>query len=219
MTLHSRFLKAIACAGALTFFAGPALAVSDMVLVRELDTRSDVTCSSETAFGNFVTDALRKIHGADIGLITCTTIRGNHTYASGTTFDPTAVAAEIAPDAKMVMVEVTGMQLLDALEQAMATAPAMSTIFPQISGVRMVVDPKKPVGQRVVKLTSNAVALDFARTYKLATTEDTLKAFPSLASAKRVEGQGAAVADDVSAHLQNVGVKDIKVLGRIKFVQ
>ena len=189
------------------------------MLKRELDTRSDVTCSSETAFGSFVADAVKKAGAAELAVVPCAIIRGNRTYAKGETFDGTAGAAEIAVEAKSIQIDVTGVQLLDALEQALATAPTVSASFPQVAGLRLVVDAKKPVGQRIVKLTVNGAALDFQRSYRVATTEDAAKTLAPFAAAKRSEGQAMPVSSAVSAHLQEVGVRDVKVLGRIKFAQ
>jgi len=209
-------IRATALAGALALSTLPAFAVADFVLKRDLDTTGSVTCSSETAFGNFVADAVKKAQGSDLAVVSCAIIRGNRLYTKGQSFDATAASAEIAADANSVAIEATGMQLLDAMEQALGTAPAVSPTFPQISGVRLVFDPAKSAGQRVVKLTVNGAALDFQKTYRIAATEDLVKALAPFTSAKRVEGQPKPVAADVAALLQEVGVRDIKVLGRIK---
>lgn len=218
MTVFHRSIRTLACAGALALFASAAVA-ADFTLTSDLDTRAEITCSAETAFGDFVADALKKRHGAEIGIVDCAAIRGNRTHAKGSVFDAAAAAAEISPDAKLVLIDVTGMQLLDALEQAVASVPAPTNAFVQISGIRMVVDATKPAGQRITKLTSNAAALDFAKTYRVATTEAVVKALSALTSAKRVDGPATAIAADVSAHLEAVGVRDIKVLGRIKMTR
>ncbi len=217
MMIFHRSIRILACAGALAVSASVAVA-ADFTLTRELDTRADTTCSAETAFGDFVADALKKRHGAEIGMVDCAAIRGNRTYAKGSAFDAAAAVAEISPDANLVLIDVTGMQLLDALEQAVSAMPAPSSGFVQISGIRLVVDATKPAGERIMKLTSNTSALDFAKTYRIATTEAVVKTLASLTSAKRAEGQSTAIAADVSAHLEAVGVRDIKVLGRIKTV-
>ncbi|MBL8789677.1 MAG: 5'-nucleotidase C-terminal domain-containing protein [Rhizobiales bacterium] len=218
MRAHFSFIRAMALANALAAFSLPAFAVADLVLKRDLDTKSDVTCSSETAFGNFVADAVKKSQGAELAILSCSVITGNRTIAQGTTFDATAAAAEVSADARSIQIEATGMQLLEALEQALASAPAASATFPQVAGVRLVIDLGKPAGQRIVKLTVNGAALDFQKTYRVALNEDMAKSLSALASARRIEGQAMPVAADVSAHLQQVGVRDIKVLGRIKTI-
>lgn len=212
MTVFYKSLQALACACAL---ATPATA-ADYVLPRDLDTRSETACAGETAFGNFVADALKKIHGADIAMVNCTALRGTGIHAKGTVFDGPAAAADVAAESRLVQIEVTGLQVLDALEQAVAALPGTSGAFVQIAGVRMEVDVKNPAGTRIVKLTSNAAALDFARIYRVAATEEVVKALPALAQAKRIEGQAVPLAADVATHLQATGVRDIKVLGRIK---
>lgn len=219
MTVSSKLFRAFACAGVLSVLSTPAWAVADFTLRRDLDTRSESTCTSETAFGNLVADAARKIYTADVALIPCTAISGNRNHAKGESFDATAASAEIALAAQVVQIEVSGQQLLETLEQALASAPAASNTFLQVAGIRMEVNLTKPAGQRIVKLTSNGAALDFTRTYRVATTADAAKAFASLAGAKKVEGQPSALGADVATHLQAVGVRDIKVLGRIKFTR
>jgi hypothetical protein len=215
MTAFPMLFRAIVGAGALTALAATTHA-ANFTLPRDLDTRSDITCAEETAFGDFVTDALKKSLGADIGLADCSVIRGNRIHAKGSTFDAAAAASEIADGAMAIQVEVSGTQLLEILEAAVAQTPASAPQFLQIAGVRMEVDTTKPAGQRIVKLTSNGAALDFSRTYRIAATENAVAASEALRSAKRVEGQPVALAGLLSTHIQNVGVGDIKVLGRIK---
>lgn len=199
-----------------------AMADTDFVLKHDLDTRSDVTCTSETAFGNFIGDALKKTHGVDVAIVNCALIRGNKTYAVGTAFTPAEVAAEIPADQTLAVVELNGGQLLDTLEQAVSALPAAGNSFPQIAGIRMDVDLTKPVGMRVVKLTVNGNALDFARTYTVATTAalaDGAEGYALFKSAKRVDAPKVSIAGDVGAYLIKTGVKDIKVLGRIEVLK
>ena len=222
MTAHSPLLRAAFSLGILACLSATVRADADVVLKRELDTRSDVTCASETAFGNFVADALKKSHGVDVALVNCAIIRGNRTYAVGAAFAPTDVAAEVAADQSLAILELTGAQLLDTLEQAVAKLPAASNAFPQVAGLRMDVDVKKPAGTRVVKLTVNGAALDFARTYRVATTTalaDGAEGYGLFKTAKRMDRPKVSIADDVSAYLQKTGVKDVKILGRIELLK
>ncbi len=217
MMAFSKLFRVALCAGACASFSTWARA--DLVLKRELDTRSDMSCTVETAFGNFVTDALRKRHNVDVGLVNCAIIRGNTIYTAGTTFGEAQVAAELAPEQTLALIEVTGTQLLDALEQAVATLPAASSSFPQISGIRMEIDLRKPAGARINRLTVNGTALDFARVYKVATTEVLAaggEGYAAFKDAKRIDVPQTTIAADVSAFLQDKGVNDVKVLGRIK---
>lgn len=222
MTAFSKYFQAAVVAGALAGGSAFAMADTDLVLTRDLDTRSDVTCSSEAAFGNFIGDALKKSHGVDVAIVNCAIIRGNKTYAAGSAFTPVEVAAEIAADQTLAIIELNGGQLLDTLEQAVSALPVAGSAFPQIAGIRMDVDLTKPAGTRVVKLTVNGNALDFARTYTVATTTalaDGAEGYVQFKAAKRVDAPKVSIADDVAAYLQKTGVKDIKLLGRIEVLK
>lgn len=222
MTAHSKLLLTAVLAGSMAGSAAFAMADTDFVLKRDLDTRSDVTCTSETAFGNFIGDALKKTHGVDVAIVNCALIRGDKTYAAGAAFTPVEVAAEIPADQTLAIIELNGGQLLDTLEHAVSALPAAGNGFPQIAGIRMDVDLTKPAGMRVVKLTVNGKALDFARTYTVATTAalaDGADSYTLFKAAKRVDVPKISIAGDVGAYLIKTGVKDIKVLGRIEVLR
>lgn len=221
MTAHFSSIRAMLYAGVLCIAAAEASAEADLVLKRDLTTSSTTTCVSETAFGNLVTDAIKKRNGADIGLVNCAAIRGNMTYSAGTEFTAVAVAAELG-DQKLALMDVTGAQLLEALEQAVAALPAASNSFPQISGIRMVVDVAKPSGTRIRKLTVNGTALDFAKTYRIATSEAVAmggEGYAVFKAAKPVTAPTTTLAAEVTAFVEEKGVQDVKELGRIKFGQ
>ena len=222
MTYVQTALKAVFSAGAMACMAGLAWADGHYVLKRDLDTRMEATCTGESTLGSFVADAIRKSHDADIGLINCAAIRGNKLYAAGSSFTPVAVAFELPQGRKTVVLELTGAQLLDVLEHAVSALPSAAGAFLQVSGLRMDVDVKQPAGTRVIKLTVDGAALDFAKTYKVATTDELsggAEGFATLKEVKQIETSGSLVATDVSTYLQEKGVKDIKSLGRIKIQQ
>lgn len=222
MTVYHQLFWAALAACTLTLVSTYAVADTGFVLKRELDTRGDVTCTSETAFGNLIGDALKKRHGVDIGLVNCAVVSGNKVFAAGSAFTPAHAAAEIAADQTLVIIEVNGGQLLDTLEQAVAALPAASMGFPQVAGLRMDVDLKKPAGTRVTKLTVNGEALDLARSYTIATASalaDGAAGYAQFKSARRIETSPVSIAADVSAYVQDNGVDGIKVLGRIEVLK
>jgi 5'-nucleotidase / UDP-sugar diphosphatase len=216
MTIFQTAFRAALCFGLL--FAVSAQADDHYVLRRDLDTRAVTTCTSETAFGNFVADAIKKRNAADVALISCAVIRGEKLYTPGMSFTPVAVAFELPDERKTTVIEVSGAQLLDAMEHAVSALPEKSSAFVQVAGLRMDVDPGKPPGLRIMKLTVNGNALDFAKQYRIATTDDIAaggEGFEMLKSAKPL-ASGSSIATDVTAYLNDKGVKDIKVLGRIE---
>ncbi len=222
MTKTRLVMNAALCVCALGLAAGTALAADDFRIRSELDSRPQNLCVGEAAIGNLFADALRKQNDADVGLINCGAIRGNKIYPEGASFTPVAVAFELPQGRKTTIVEVTGEQLLEVLEHAVSALPAVSPAFLQVSGLRMDVDTSKPVGTRIVKLTVNGGALEFAKTYRVATTDELAgggEGFASLKSGKQVGGATKLVADDASAYLTENGMKDVKRLGRIDILR
>lgn len=116
---------------------------AEQKLERELDaivTVADMSLSGageeigrmETAIGNFCADALRVQSGADIGLISADYIRGGLESGEISYGD----LLRIFPDNHTVrVIELTGRQLLDALEWGCRTLPESSGSFPQVSGL------------------------------------------------------------------------------------
>jgi 5'-nucleotidase/UDP-sugar diphosphatase len=71
---------------------------------------------------------------------------------------------------RIVMVTVSGADLLAALENGFSQAETGAGRFPQVSGIVVEADLTKPPGQRVVTAMVNGQPLDPAATYKLATS-------------------------------------------------
>jgi 5'-nucleotidase / UDP-sugar diphosphatase len=140
---------------------------------------------------------------------------------AGSNFTPAAISNELPAGRKTVVLELTGAQLLDVMEHAVSGLPAAANSFLQVSGLRLDVIAAQPVGTRVVKLTVGGQALDFAKTYKVATTVDLAagaEGFQHFAAAKRIGDAQQLLLEIVTAALQDRGVKDMKVLGRIDIV-
>lgn len=85
----------------------------------------------ETALGNFVADALRKCHSAQIGWIND---GGLHADAPGADFTIPDAYAITRFDNKVVRVKVSGASLVRALEQAVAEVDALGGGFPRHQG-------------------------------------------------------------------------------------
>ena len=62
-------------------------------------------------------------------------------------------------------------QVWDALENGFSKYEDGAGRFPQVSGLKVVADVKKPAGSRVVSVMVGDKALDLAATYKLATND------------------------------------------------
>ncbi|KAK7693184.1 hypothetical protein QCA50_002750 [Cerrena zonata] len=125
----------------------------------ELDCRSALVRTQETASGNWFADVLRHAYddmlclkgcGGSDGVFICGgTIRGDSIYGPGNV--TLGDILEILPfEDPIVVIEVDGAAIWDALEAALSTFPAQEGRFPIISGFRAVWDSRRPPGQRVL---------------------------------------------------------------------
>ena len=139
-----------------------------------LDLSTPPLRAGEAAAGNLIADALRAWAGADVGLQQASSIpaapqplpagplRGDHVLqlSSGTT-------------AAMV-VRVTGVQLLAALENSVSRVEQLDGRFAQVSGVRFAYDPERPPGARVTSATVGGRPVVPGATYTVATGHGTV---------------------------------------------
>lgn len=218
-----RMLRPVSIAAAMLVLSASLQAAElrpgNYVLKRAMDSRHATVCASEAAIGNMIADAVKTASGAELAIVECGAIRGDKLYASGSSFTEAAVNAELPAAQKSVVIEVTGQQILDALEHGFSGLPGIENRFPQVAGLRAEVDLRQPAGLRVVKLTINGNAPDFARTYRLATTENLAgggEGYAMFAAARRATAGSQSLADAATKLLQDRGVRDVKVLGRIK---
>ena len=71
----------------------------------------------------------------------------------------------------IVMLELTGLQLIEALENGVSQYPKHEGRFPQVSGLSFTFDPTHPSGSRIIieSVLVGGVHLDENATYKLCT--------------------------------------------------
>ena len=124
--------------------------------------------TSETNLGNFAADAIRGATGAEIALINGGGIRDS-IPAGDVTKKQLAMVFPFGNYA--VLMEVTGQQLLDALEHGVSLYPAEDGRFPQVSGMSFKFDPAQSAGSRVFDVKVNGEVLEAERVYTLATND------------------------------------------------
>lgn len=126
--------------------------------------------AGESNFGNWIADLCRVKTGADVCLFNGGTLRSDSVLPSGpfTIGDLLRVLPFQDP---IVVISVSGATLLKALEAGVSKFPTLDGCWPQISGVRIEVDPARPPGQRIVaaRLTQPDREIDLARDYTLVT--------------------------------------------------
>ncbi len=188
--------------------------------VGPLDSRRNMVRKQETAMGNLIADALRKAVGADVTIINGGGIRADREYAAGSDITRKDVLSELPFGNTTVLVEVSGKQIKDALENGFSKFEDGAGRFPQVSGLKVEADVSKPPGSRVTSVMVGDKPLDLAATYKLATNDYMLSGgdgYTSFAGGKVIinGGNGKLMANDVMYYIRTAGSVDAKVEGRI----
>ncbi|TFK42780.1 Metallo-dependent phosphatase-like protein [Crucibulum laeve] len=126
-----------------------------------IDVRSQLIRTDETAAANWFADVIRHVYdealcmkgcgGADAVFICAGTLRGDSVYGPGVM--TLGNILEVLPfEDPIVVLEVDGAVLWDALEASLSTWPAQEGRFPVVSGMKVSWDSRKEPGQRVLRL-------------------------------------------------------------------
>lgn len=115
----------------------------------DLDGRFLAVRTSETALGNMVADVIAHSMNAEVGLLNAGSLRSDRVHPTGAlTFRD---INDILPmNDETVAVQLTGRQLLAALENSVSKYPSFDGRFCQVSGIQFDFDPSQPPGQRIV---------------------------------------------------------------------
>ncbi len=116
----------------------------------ELDTTTQTLRSKENAFANMVTDALREYYGAQAAFINAGALRGNKQYPAMSLLTRRDLHTEMPLHDASVLLEVTGADLLAAIEHGLAQVEEAKGTLLQVSGIRFTYDPAKKPGARVL---------------------------------------------------------------------
>lgn len=138
----------------------------------ELDGRFELIRTSETNLGNWVCDVILAATAADCVILNSGTLRSDKIHPPGpfTMRDLMTIVPITDP---LVVIEVSGEQLLAALENAVCAYPKLEGRFPQVAGLSFSFYPDRVPGSRVerrlVKVGDEYVKEDSK--YHLATKE------------------------------------------------
>jgi 5'-nucleotidase / UDP-sugar diphosphatase len=174
----------------------------------DLDSRSASVRSQETAIGNLIGDAIRASTGADVGITNGGGIRGNKQYPAGATITRRDILTELPFGNSTAMVEVTGKDIKDALENGVSQIDVRAGRFPQVSGVV------------ITSIQIGGKDLDPAAKYKVATNDFMVgggDGYSALARGRVLIGKtdGKLMASVVMAYVRAAGAVQAKVDGRI----
>ena len=119
------------------------------------------------------------------------------------------------------MLEVTGQDIIDALENGFSQVENGAGRFPHVSGIEVVYDFNQPAGSRVVEVTRDGAALDPNATFSLAINDYVAgggDGYDMLAGKRRIVDENAAVLMTVQMfdYISSRGSVSPKVEGRMK---
>lgn len=135
----------------------------------ELNGEREVVRKAQTNLGDIITDAMLKETGAQIAFHNGGSIRATIKAGDITKGD----VLTVLPFSNYIVVkQVTGDQLIKALEHSVSSYPELSGGFLHVGGFKFTFDPTAKVGSRVVSVTLNdGSAIERGKSYSLATND------------------------------------------------
>ena len=116
----------------------------------DLDARFSKVRTQETNVGNFVADVMRRGTSAEVAILNSGTLRADCIIPAGDLVMKDMVSILPMVDETCV-IEMTGVQLVKALENGVSQYPRLEGRFPQVSGVEFTFDAAQDPGSRVVR--------------------------------------------------------------------
>merc|ERR1719336_1371946 len=182
----------------------------------DLDGRFSSVRTAESNLGNLMADIAMAALQADCALLNAGTIRSNAKHAKGEfkLQDLLSILPMIDP---LVLIDVKGSQIHQALENGVSQWPKLDAKFPQVGGITFAFDPSKAPGSRIdpayIKIGSEY--MDKHQHYKMATKA----ALASGEEGYTALSQGVVLIDDQCGpsltaamlnHFKAVGLKKLK---------
>jgi 5'-nucleotidase/UDP-sugar diphosphatase len=186
----------------------------------ELDGRNATVRTREAAIGNLFADAMRLAVGADAAVTNGGGIRAGRVYAPGTPITRRDILAQLPFNNRLVAVEISGRDLRRALENGLSQLPNAAGRFPQVSGLNIEADIKRPPGDRIVSIKVGDAPLDENRLYKVVTNDFMSRGgdgYVEFRDAKHLlaEGDSPLIANAIMVHIRRLGTVRAGVEGRI----
>lgn len=135
------------------------------------DTKRQSIRTQENAFANFLADAVRQKMAVDVVLLNSGSIRGEQQFQPKQVITRGHIAKELPFKSHVLITEVTGKQLRQALEHGFSEYHQIKGRFPVFSGMTVVFNSDLPSGQRVLEVKVGDAPLDIAKTYSIATLD------------------------------------------------
>jgi 5'-nucleotidase / UDP-sugar diphosphatase len=185
-----------------------------------LDSRTATVRTREAAICNIVADAMRAAAQADVAVMNGGGIRGGKLYPANASISRRDVLAELPFGNRVVTVEISGRALKAAIENGLSQLPNAAGRFPQVSGLVVEADLKRPPGSRITAIKVGNAPLDEERSYRVVTNDflarggDGYTMFADAAPAG-ADSDAPPVAGEVIAYIKSIGTLRTCVEGRI----
>jgi 2',3'-cyclic-nucleotide 2'-phosphodiesterase (5'-nucleotidase family) len=185
-----------------------------------LDSRNVLVRAHEATIGNLIADAMLARTRADVAIMNGGGIRGGKTYEPGTMLTRRDIQAELPFGNHLVVLDIKGAALCEAIENGLSRLPAPAGRFPQVSGITVEYDSRRPAGSRVLSIKVGDAPLDPDKTYRLATNNFMARGGDGYASFAAVEplvplDDSPLLANEVIVYLSEIGTVRSVVDGRL----
>eukprot|EP00111_Clytia_hemisphaerica_P020632 TCONS_00060812-protein len=179
----------------------------------DLDGRFSTVRTKESNLGNFITDIMRAATQTDIAFLNSGSLRSDCIHPTGP-FKMKDLVSVLPMVDMLVVIKMTGQQVIEALENSVSQYPKFEGRFLQVSGIRFAFDPDQPEGDRVVKETvmvHDNIPINLEYEYKVVTKEylargkdgfDVLKDCPVLVDAEN----GPVLLSIVENHFESIRI-------------
>src|SRR5439155_919312 len=176
--------------------------------------------TGEATIGNLVADAMRASARADAALVNGGGIRGGKIYAAGATISRRDVMAELPFNNRVVVIDMAGAELRRGIENGIAQWPNAVGRFPQVSGLTIEADMKRPAGDRITTIKVGGEPLDPSKTYRIATNDFMARGgdgYTMFRDAPRLlpDDDSPLLANEVMTYLKSLGTLRTGLEGRI----
>jgi len=197
------------------------LATKDTVQVESTLSAAGAS-SQETNLGDLIADAVRQTAGADVALVAADEIDENKRIPAGKV-DTNAIisALSFADDTSdtVVILNLTGTQLISAAERSVSRAPQSFDGFMQISGLQIRYNPSQSEGKRVSLVGVGGSEIQAGKTYRVATTRPvaggSLGYFQIWKSKDIASDTGVSIAKSLTSYLESHRTITNSIEGRI----
>jgi 2',3'-cyclic-nucleotide 2'-phosphodiesterase (5'-nucleotidase family) len=186
----------------------------------ELDATEPQLRSAESNFANLVADAIRLYYKTDFSLINGGAIRSDRKYPAKSVLQSKDILTALPFNNRVVVVKLTGRQLIKILEHGVSAVEKYNGRFPQVSGFNYTFSIHKPIGHRIIYVGFSAKEIFPDKLYTLATLDYLFKGGDGYVDFKSYKAiidseQGELLSTIVIDYLENLQQIKYINMGRI----